>query len=96
VNLFVMIELTYLFNCRSLTRSMFKIGLFTNPWVLVGSGAMIVLQLLFTYAPVMNRVFHSAPISLADWLLIALIAVAVYVIIGLEKWVRLHVLKNPR
>jgi cation-transporting ATPase F len=96
VNLFVMIELTYLFNCRSLTRSMFKIGLFTNPWVLVGSGAMIVLQLLFTYAPVMNRVFHSAPISLTDWLLIALIAVAVYLIIGLEKWVRLHVLKNPR
>ena len=39
VNLFVMIELTYLFNCRSLTKSMFRIGLFTNPWVLVGSGA---------------------------------------------------------
>ena len=63
VNLFVMIELTYLFNCRSLTRSMFKIGLFSNPWVLVGSGLMIVLQLLFTYAPFMNKVFHSAPIA---------------------------------
>ncbi len=96
VNLFVMIELTYLFNCRSLTRSMFKIGIFSNPWVLVGSGLMIVLQLLFTYTPVMNKVFHSAPIGANDWLLIAVIALAVYGIIGLEKWIRLHILKKPR
>ncbi len=96
VNLFVMSELTYLFNCRSLTRSMFKIGLFTNPWVLVGSGLMIILQLLFTYAPVMNKIFHSAPIGAYDWLLIVGIAIGVYAVIGLEKWIRLHVLKKAR
>jgi len=96
VNLFIMIELTYLFNCRSLTRSMFKIGLFSNPWVLVGSGLMIVLQLLFTYTPFMNKIFHSAPISANDWGLIAVIAIAVYGMIGLEKWVRLHILKKAR
>jgi Ca2+-transporting ATPase len=96
VNLFVMIELTYLFNCRSLTKSMFRIGLFTNPWVLVGSGVMIVLQLLFTYASFMNKIFHSAPIAASDWLLIIIISVAVYTIIGLEKWLRLHVFKKAR
>lgn len=96
VNLFIMIELTYLFNCRSLTRSMFKIGLFSNPWVLVGSGLMIVLQVLFTYTPFMNKIFHSAPISANDWGLIAVIAIAVYGMIGLEKWVRLHILKKAR
>jgi len=96
VNLFVMIELAYLFNCRSLTRSMFKVGVFTNPWVLAGSGLMIVLQLLYTYAPVMNKIFHSAPIGADDWLLIAVIAVAVYGLVGLEKWVRLHILKKAR
>jgi magnesium-transporting ATPase (P-type) len=96
VNLFVMIELTYLFNCRSLTKSMFKIGLFTNPWVLVGSGIMIALQLMFTYAPFMNRVFHSAPISGKDWLMIIAIAVGVYALIGLEKGIRLHVFKKTR
>ncbi|PKN06817.1 MAG: carbonate dehydratase, partial [Deltaproteobacteria bacterium HGW-Deltaproteobacteria-7] len=96
VNMFVLIELTYLFNCRSLTRSMFKIGLLSNPWVLAGSGLMIVLQLLFTYAPFMNKVFHSAPIGANDWLLIVGVALAVYCIIGLEKWVRLHVLKKAR
>jgi magnesium-transporting ATPase (P-type) len=96
VNLFVMIELTYLFNCRSLTKSMFKIGIFTNPWVLVGSGVTIALQLMFTYAPFMNRVFYSAPISGKDWLMIIAIAIGVYLLIGLEKWLRLHVFKKAR
>lgn len=95
VNLFVMIELTYLFNCRSLTKSMFKIGLFSNPWVLFGSAAMIVLQLIYTYMPAMNRIFQSEPISGLDWLLIIAVSVAVYMVIGVEKWLRHHVFKHP-
>ncbi|MEE9910157.1 MAG: cation-transporting P-type ATPase [Deltaproteobacteria bacterium] len=96
VNLFVMIELTYLYNCRSLTKSMFTIGPFTNPWVLIGSGIMIALQLMFTYAPFMNKIFHSAPIAAGDWLLIGIIAVGVYTLIGLEKWLRLHIFRKAR
>ncbi|HPD55783.1 MAG TPA: cation-transporting P-type ATPase [Smithellaceae bacterium] len=96
VNLFVMIELTYLFNCRSLTKSMFKIGMFTNPWVLFGSAAMIVLQLFYTYSPVMNRIFGSQPISATDWLMIIAVSTAIYAVVGAEKWLRLHVLKKAR
>jgi len=96
VNLFVMIELMYLFNCRSLTRSMFTIGVFSNPWAPVGCCLMILLQLLFTYAPAMNKVFETAPIGLNDWLLIVVIALGVYGVIGLEKWIRLYVLKKAR
>jgi calcium-translocating P-type ATPase len=88
VNLFVMIELFYLFNCRSLTRSAFRIGFFTNPWILAGSAAMVVLQLLFTYAPVMNRLFQTAPISARDWGMILLISFGVYLVIGMEKMAR--------
>jgi len=96
VNLFVMIELTYLFNCRSLTKSMFKIGMFTNPWVLFGSAAMIILQLFYTYSPVMNRIFGSQPISASDWLMIIAVSIAIYAVVGAEKWLRLHVLKKAR
>jgi magnesium-transporting ATPase (P-type) len=95
VNLFVMIELTYLFNCRSLTNSMFKIGFFSNPWVLFGSATMIVLQLIYTYTPFMNKVFQSEPISGFDWLLIIGVSVVIYIVIGLEKWIRHHVLDKP-
>jgi len=51
VNVFVIGELFYLLNCRSLTRSMFRIGLFSNLAVIVGMLSMVTLQLLFTYGP---------------------------------------------
>ncbi len=57
-------------------------------WVLVGSAVMVVLQLLFTYTPVMNRLFQTAPVSLQDWGMILMISFGVYLIIGLEKMVR--------
>jgi magnesium-transporting ATPase (P-type) len=88
VNVFVMVELFYLFNCRSLTKSMFQLGVFSNPWVTAGVASMVTLQLLYTYVPVMNRMFHSAPIGLDAWGWILLAAFAAYVIVGTEKWLR--------
>jgi hypothetical protein len=44
----------------------------------------------------MNRIFGSQPISGKDWLMIIAIALVVYTIIGLEKWLRLHVFKKTR
>ena len=48
VNVFVTGELFYLFNCRSLTRSMFVLGVFSNRWLLAGVGTMVVLQRRFS------------------------------------------------
>ena len=88
VNVFVMVELFYLFNCRSLERSMFQLGLFSNPWVTWGVLTMIVLQLLFTYAPGMNFLFHTTPIDGQAWLMIIGVGLGSYFIVGLEKWIR--------
>jgi Ca2+-transporting ATPase len=82
---FVVGEMFYLFNCRSLTRSMFEIGLFTNRPALWGSAAMIVLQVFFAQNPIMNRLFHSRPLSLTAWGVIMLVGIAIYVIIEIEK-----------
>ncbi|MFH2124537.1 MAG: cation-transporting P-type ATPase [Pseudomonadota bacterium] len=86
VNLFVMIELFYLFNCRSLKKSVFQLGFFSNLWVLGGAGAMFLLQIAYSYLPVMNRLFQSAPIDLAVWGRITAAGMLVFVIIEIEKW----------
>ncbi len=88
VNMFVTGELFYLFNCRSLRYSMFKLGLFSNRWLVAGVTLMIVLQLLFTYAPVMNRLFGSAPIGMYEWVVILLGGWIIYIVIGIEKWLQ--------
>ncbi len=94
VNVFVIGELFYLFNCRSFTRSMFSIGLFSNPWVLVGSASMIALQMLYTYTPFMNRLFQSAPISMDSWLRIIAIGLAIHLIVGVEKQITNRMRRN--
>ncbi len=88
VNVFVFGELFYLFNCRSLRYSMFRLGMFSNPWILVGVAAMIGLQMLFTYAPPMNHAFGSEPIGFMEWSLVLGIGMTIYLAVGIEKWLR--------
>ena len=66
----------------------FAIGLFTNRWTIFGALAMLGAQLLITYAPVMNRLFHSAPIGAESWLRIVGVAAVVYLAVEFEKWIR--------
>jgi Ca2+-transporting ATPase len=57
---------------------------------------MIMLQLLFTYAPAMNRFFHSAPISWDAWLRIIFTGVAIYCVVELEKRIRFGAAKRKQ
>lgn len=88
VNVFVFGEIFYLFNCRSLTVSMFQLGVFSNPWLLAGVATMTLLQLMFTYTPWMNAAFHTAPIGGAEWGLILGWSLAIYLVVKTEKWLR--------
>ena len=88
VNTVVAVASAYLINCRSLRRSIFSIGWFSNPRLWLGIGLTAVFQLVFTYAPLMNRFVHTAPIDGAAWLRILGVAVAALVIVEVEKKVR--------
>jgi len=96
VNTIVLVETAYLFSCRSLVRSLFSIGLFTNRLALLGAGTMILLQWLFTYAPVMNRLFHTTPLEAETWMLILGVALFSFVAVEVEKWIRFGRHRNDR
>jgi Ca2+-transporting ATPase len=85
VNVFVMVELFYLFNCRSLTKSVFEVGFFSNPSLFGGVAIMIALQIIFTYLPAMHTMFHSHPIGLDAWVRIVIVAALVLLVVGGEK-----------
>ncbi|OVE75509.1 carbonate dehydratase [bacterium F11] len=88
VNILVFGELFYLFNCRSLTRTAFALGFWSNKWLIWGVLGMALLQILYTYNPLMNTLFHSAPIGLPSWTGIIGVGLTVYFVVGFEKWVR--------
>jgi magnesium-transporting ATPase (P-type) len=84
----ILFQIFYLLNCRSLKESVLEVGLFSNPWVYVGIGALLVLQLGFVYLPVMNGIFGSAPLPLVAWGEALLVALLVLPVIGAEKRLR--------
>ncbi len=85
VNLFVMVELFYLFSCRSLTRSVWRIGPLSNRWLIGGVLLQVGLQMALTYLPGMDGLFQTAPISASAWLRILLLAAGFSLVMALDK-----------
>ncbi len=86
----VLFQIFYVINCRSLRDSLLKIGLFSNPWIYVGIGALLALQLCFVYAPFMHTLFGSAPLPLDAWVRSTLVAMTILPVMSVERWWRLR------
>ena len=91
----VFFQIFYLLNCRSFQGSFLRMGLYGNPWIFVGIGAILLLQAGFVYIPFANAVFGSAPLSLWGWIEAALIGVLIMPVIGAEKWWRRRADRRP-
>ena len=82
----IFFQIFYLLNCRSFREPILQMELYSNPWIVVGIGAVLLLQAAFVYLPFMNAVFGSAPLGLQAWVEAALVGVLIMPVIGLEKW----------
>ncbi|MBL8478529.1 MAG: HAD-IC family P-type ATPase, partial [Sterolibacteriaceae bacterium] len=88
MNVFVAIEVVYLFSCRSLRLPVTAINAFSNPWVWAGAGLQILLQLAITYWAPLNVAFATTAIDARAWGEIAAIALAAMLVIEIEKRLR--------
>nr|CEL19737.1 Cation-transporting ATPase, E1-E2 family [Kibdelosporangium sp. MJ126-NF4]CTQ96962.1 Cation-transporting ATPase [Kibdelosporangium sp. MJ126-NF4] len=84
INVFVVVQIAYLISCRSLDR--FRLGGW-NRWLLGGIGLMVGLQALITYVPVLNTLFHTAPLTGGVWLVILAAGVAAFFVVEVDKLV---------
>jgi magnesium-transporting ATPase (P-type) len=90
VNALVVAELLYLFNVRRLRTSSFHVDTFIgNRAALVAVLLLVVFQAAFTYLPPVQGIFDTAPLDPMSWLVIAALAIAMFVIVGLEKQILL-------
>lgn len=61
---------------------------FLNTWLIAGIAATWLAQLAFTYLPLLNRLFHTAPVRAEAWLYIVATGLITFGAVELEKWLR--------
>jgi magnesium-transporting ATPase (P-type) len=89
VNTIVVMEIFYLFSVRYLhATSVTWTGILGTPAVLIGVALVTVAQMVFTYAPFMQTVFTTRPVSFADGVSVVLIGAVFLGILEIEKLVR--------
>ncbi|MCW8918884.1 MAG: cation-transporting P-type ATPase [Gammaproteobacteria bacterium] len=87
VNTLVMFEIFYLFSARYLIApALTREGLLGNRYALLATGLLLIMQLAFTYAPPMQALFATTPLSATTWLTIIAVASSVLFLVELEKW----------
>ncbi len=91
VNIFVFIELFYLFSCKQLELSIFKTNILDNKLLLVGVSFMVFLQLVFTHTSFMNNIFKSEPLNLETWVAIIVISFCVVFVVEIKKIIELKI-----
>lgn len=77
-------------NARSRHDSIFKVGLLSNRWLLVGLGAAIVLQILAVQTPIGHAIFKTVPLTWFDWLLVVAVSGSILVADEILKLLGVH------
>jgi magnesium-transporting ATPase (P-type) len=75
------------FGCRTTRESLFKVGLFTNRFLLIGEAVGIGIMCAISYVPFLQDIFKTAPLTLTDWGFLVLAAVTLFFAEEARKWV---------
>ena len=65
---------------------MFKIGVFTNHFLVIGELIGIGIILVISYVPFVADIFKTGPLTLVDWGFLAISAIVLFFAEEARKW----------
>jgi len=83
----IVIQFLNAFNCRSLDRSLFNLGVSQNRWLLAAVGWELMLLLMVVYIPFLQGAFSTFALSVEDWVVAVSSALTIIVIAEIYKLV---------
>ncbi|XP_037042305.1 calcium-transporting ATPase type 2C member 1 isoform X1 [Bradysia coprophila] len=83
---FVFFDMFNALSCRSQTKSIFKIGFFTNKMFLLAVAFSVIGQLLVIYFPPLQMVFQTEALTGMDLLFLVSLTSTVFIVSELKKW----------
>ncbi len=84
--LLVLIQMVNAFNSRSLQHSIFKLGVFSNRWLLGAIAISIFTVIAFVELPFFQKFLHTTSLSLVEWLGLAALAFSILILEEIRKW----------
>ncbi len=73
-------------NCRSESKSIFQMNLFSNKFLVSATMIVIFLQLFAVYNPFMHKFLHTTPLLFSEWLIIISIAGSIILVEETRKF----------
>jgi Ca2+-transporting ATPase len=83
----IILEKMNVLNFRSLHAPVSNIGFFTNKWLLLAIAFTIGLQACAVYVPFLQEALHTTALGWKDWGLIILVALPIFILTELYKWI---------
>ena len=84
----VFFELFLVFAMRSPRQTIWEIGLFTNPKLILAVLGSMLLQVVVVYTPFLRDVFGTEPLTALDWLETLLISFTAFALVDVLKVIR--------
>jgi magnesium-transporting ATPase (P-type) len=81
----VMFQFFHVGNSRSLRRSVFKVPLTANPFLVISMGLAITAHLGALHLPFMQTIFDTTPLSLYQWGLVVGVGLLIVLAVEIEK-----------
>jgi Ca2+-transporting ATPase len=77
-------------NCRSEKKSLLQQNPFSNPWLVLATLTVVILQILALELPFLQNVLHTTPLSGWEWGMIIVMASTVILVEELRKYLSRH------
>jgi potassium/sodium efflux P-type ATPase len=75
-------------NSRSEIQSIFRLSPFSNPFLIYALLASTFAQIAVIYAPPLQWVFRTVPLTVFEWLLVLSISISVILVVEIDKGIR--------
>jgi magnesium-transporting ATPase (P-type) len=75
-------------NSRSEIQSIFRLSPFSNPFLIYALLASTFAQLAVVYAPPLQWVFRTVPLTVLEWLLVLGVSLSVILVVEIDKGLR--------
>jgi len=83
-----LIQLTHSFNVRSTSKSIFKIGLFSNPYLIGAVTVSVFLHIVVILVPFLNWIFRVTPLNIRQWIIVIAASILIIPCVELVKVVQ--------